>query len=58
MIVSVPSSARGEDPVTGASTIDTPCASSEEAMRLVQLGPIVEQSTHSSPGIAPPTAPS
>ena len=48
MMVSVPSSALGEEPVTGASTRCT--EGSAAAISRVAVGPIVEQSTHSTPG--------
>jgi hypothetical protein len=52
MIVSVPVLGLGEEPVTGASSIATPCSPSASPMRRVSSGPIVEQSTHSRPGRA------
>src|SRR5258708_1205723 len=59
MIVSVPSAARGEDPVTGASIIAAPRAASAAPIRRVSGGAIVEQSTNSRPrraaSIAPPS---
>jgi hypothetical protein len=47
MIVSVPACARGEEPVTGASTNAISRFASAAAIRCVHVGPIVEQSMHS-----------
>ena len=58
MIVSVPSSAFGDDPVTGASTNAWPRSASAAPIRRASAGPIVDMSTNSVPGPAPPTAPS
>ena len=58
MIVSVPSSARGDDPVTGASTSRIPCAESASPIAVVSVGAIVDMSTQSRPAAAPWTAPS
>src|SRR3984885_10906031 len=52
MIVSDPSSARGDDPVTGASSMPTPRSPSTAPMRRVSAGPIVDMSTHRRPGRA------
>src|ERR1035437_6657271 len=52
MIVSEPSSARGEEPVTGASSISTPRSPSAAPMRRASGGAIVDMSTASSPGRA------
>ena len=49
MIVSEPSSARGEEPVTGASSMATPCSLSVAPIRRVSVGEMVVQSTHNSP---------
>ena len=58
MIVSVPSSAFGEEPVTGASTKWWPCSPSASAIRRALAGPIVDMSMNSVPGAAPAAAPS
>ncbi len=58
MIVSVPSSAFGEDPLTGASTKPSPRSSSAAPMRRVSAGAIVDMSTHSVPSAARVAAPS
>ncbi len=59
MIVSVPASARGEEPVTGASSIRTPRALSCAAIRRLSRGEIVDMSTHSrsarAASITPPS---
>ena len=52
MIVSVPSSARGEEPVTGASSMLRATLGQRGADRACRAGPIVDMSTHSSPGRA------
>ena len=52
MIVSVPSSALGDDPVTGASTKPMPRSSSAAPIRRVSAGAIVDMSTHSVPSPA------
>ncbi len=57
MIVSVPASARGEEPVTGASAMRTPRSASRAAMRRVSVGAIVDMSTHSRPSRAPSATP-
>src|SRR5450755_75781 len=57
MIVSVPSCARGAEPVTGASSIASPCCSSAAPIDRVGVGPIVEQSMNSVPFRAPLAAP-
>src|SRR5271155_5711047 len=49
MIVRVPSSARGEEPVTGASSMLTARSPSAAPIRRVSAGEMVEQSTHRSP---------
>jgi hypothetical protein len=53
MIVSVPSSALGLDPVTGASTKLTSRSASCAAIRRLSPGAIVDMSTHRVPGAAP-----
>ena len=56
-----PSSARGAEPVTGASSIPTPRSASRAAIACVAVGPIVEQSMQSVPGaavLATPSSPS
>ena len=58
MIVSVPSSARGEEPVTGASTIRTLVLGEPPRDLARPLGPIVDMSTHSVPGRAAAATPS
>ncbi len=58
MIVSVPSSAFGEEPVTGASTKAWPRPVSSAPIRRASAGPIVDMSTNSVSGRAPWTAPS
>ena len=58
MIVSVPSSAFGAEPVTGASTRPWPCSRSVAPSRRASAGAIVEQSMNSVPSGAPATAPS
>ena len=58
MIVSVPSSALGAEPVTGASTNAWPRAITSAPIRRASAGPIVDMSTNSVPGRAPSTAPS
>ena len=58
MIVSVPVSALGEEPETGASTNAIPRSASAAPMRRTSAGAIVEQSMNSVPGAAPSTAPS
>ena len=49
MIVSVPSSAFGAEPVTGASTKPWPCSRSVAPSRRASAGAIVEQSMNSVP---------
>ncbi len=58
MIVSVPASAFGEEPVTGASTNACPSAESRSASERAVAGAIVDMSTNSVPGRAPASAPS
>src|SRR4051794_6132782 len=58
MIVSVPSSALGEDPDTGASRKATPRVPSSSPIDRASAGAIVLMSTQSVPGPAPATAPS
>src|SRR4051812_46178864 len=58
MIVSVPSSARGFEPVTGASTKPMPCSASRAAIDLTALGAIVLMSTTRPPSAKPSAAPS
>src|SRR5919202_1480882 len=58
MIVSVPSSARGEEPVTGASTNPIPRSWRAAPIRRVSAGAIVDMSTQSAPSLAPATTPS
>ena len=58
MIVSVPSSALGEDPVTGASTKRRSRSASAAPMRRASAGAMVDMSTKSVPGAAPAAAPS
>ena len=53
MIVSVPSSAFGEEPVTGASTKPQPRSASAAPIRRASAGAIVDMSTNSVPGAAP-----
>ena len=50
MIVSVPSSARGLEPVTGASRKSMPRSLSRSPIARLALGAIVDMSTHSAPG--------
>ena len=57
MIVSVPSRAFGEEPVTGASSSDRPRAASSAPIARVWAGEIVDMSTHSVPGAAPSATP-
>ena len=57
MNVSVPSCARGEEPVTGASISASSCSPRRAAILRVAAGPIVEQSTNSVPGVARCAAP-
>ena len=58
MIVSVPSSAFGAEPVTGASTNRCPRSASAAPMRRASAGPIVDMSMNSVPGATPAAAPS
>ena len=58
MIVSVPSAAFGDEPVTGASSMPIPASASRSPMASVCSGAIVVMSTNSVPGRAPCTAPS
>ena len=58
MIVSVPSSAFGAEPVTGASTKPWPRSASAPPIRRASTGPIVDMSMNSVPGSAPAAAPS
>ncbi len=58
MIVSVPVSAAGEDPVTGASTNARPRSESCPPSSLAVDGAIVDMSTTSAPGGAALAAPS
>ena len=58
MIVSVPVSALGEEPDTGASTNAMPRSSSAAPIRRTSAGAIVEQSMNRVPSAAPCTAPS
>ena len=59
MIVSVPSSAFGEEPVTGASTKPSPRSVERRADRgACRAGAIVDMSTHSVPSAARVAAPS
>ena len=58
MIVSVPASAFGEEPVTGASTNAWPSPASRSASERAVAGAIVDMSTNSVPGFAPASAPS
>ena len=57
MIVRVPSSAFGEEPVTGASMNSIPCLASRSAMCRAARGPIVDMSMHSNPSCALCAAP-
>ncbi len=57
MIVSVPSCARGEEPVTGASSRPIPSSASRSPIDTVAARPMVEQSTHRVPGEAALAAP-
>jgi len=57
MIVSVPSCARGAEPVTGASSIAIPRSCSVAPIERAALGPIVEQSMNRLPGVAACAAP-
>ena len=57
MIVSVPSSARGEEPVTGASISSTPPSASTAPTARASSDPIVDMSTHNSPSAAPLSTP-
>src|SRR4051794_35646179 len=56
MIVSVPSSAFGEEPVTGASMKRTPRSASAAPISRAAVEPMVDMSTHSRPGCAAPAA--
>ena len=58
MIVSVPSSAFGAEPVTGASTKPWPRSRRISPSRRASAGAIVEQSMNSVPSGAPASAPS
>src|SRR5919197_1849598 len=58
MIVSVPSSARGAEPVTGASTSDSPRSARRAPIARDCDGEIVDMSTQSVPGAARSAAPS
>ena len=58
MIVSVPSSALGAEPDTGASTNGSPRSASAAPMRRVSAGAIVDMSIISVPFAAPCAAPS
>ena len=58
MIVSVPSSAFGEEPETGASTKRHAALGERGADPLASAGAIVVQSMNSVPSAAPPAAPS
>ena len=58
MIVSVPASAFGEEPVTGASSRWMPRSMSSAPIARVCAGAIVDMSTHSVPGAAPSATPS
>ena len=58
MMVSVPSSAFGAEPVTGASTKPWPCSASVAPRRRASAGAIVEQSMNRVPAGAPAAAPS
>ena len=57
MIVSVPSSALGLEPVTGASTKPIPRGDRAAAMRRLSPGAMVDMSTHSVPAAAPSATP-
>src|SRR3954469_19839976 len=57
MIVSVPSSARGLEPVTGASTKPMPRSASRDATVLTALGAIVLMSMARAPSARPSAAP-
>ena len=58
MIVSVPSWAFGDEPVTGASSSVRPLAASSLPIARVCAGEIVDMSTHSVPAAAPRATPS
>ena len=58
MIVSVPSSAFGRDPVTGASRNISPRSPSRSPIDRLALGAIVDMSTASPPSGRPSAAPS
>ena len=58
MIVSVPSCAFGEEPVTGASSRAMSRVASSAPIARVRRGAIVDMSTHSAPGAAPCATPS
>ena len=57
MIVSVPSWAFGEEPVTGASISSIPRSRSSAPIARVCAGAIVDMSTHSVPAAAPCATP-
>ena len=58
MIVSVPSSAFGDEPETGASRKPMPRSASAAPIRSASPGAVVVQSMNSVPGAAPAAAPS
>ena len=57
MIVRVPSSAFGDEPVTGASMNSMPRSARRSAMRRAARGPIVDMSTHRQSSCALSAAP-
>ena len=57
MIVSVPSSAFGREPDTGASRNDTPSSASRSPMARAAVGAMVDMSIAKAPSPSPCTAP-